>query len=204
MNIVSLQRRLCCTIIDKTIILFLFVVTALIFRSGLPGSELGTFLYTASVEYKKIESNMTLYESNMDTKKFMEENGFGNYNFKDEEYEHYKTALDVYQKHIFIFVIVNLLYYLLCELFFKASFGKKILKCQIQKKDGSVIDIRDVFTRTGILLALLLLVIVLQMSASLNAYLTSIIFFGILDFTVFTKQQSLIDKNSNTIAVKLT
>lgn len=203
MNIVSLQRRLAATLIDKVLILFLFVIVALIFCSGHPGAELGTFTYSTSVKYKKIESKRTLYETQLDNKKYIEENGYGEYNIEDEEYEHYKTALDVYQKHIFIFVLVNLLYYFICEYFFRASLGKKILKCQIKKSDGSEINTRDIFLRSGILFALLLLAVVLQMSMNINAYITSIIFFGILDFTVFTRQQSLIDKYSDAYIVRV-
>jgi len=193
---------LAATLIDKTIILFLFVIVALIFCSGHPGAELGTFTYSTSVEYKKIESKKTLYETQLDNKKFIEENGYGEYNIKDEEYEHYKTALDVYQKHVLIFVIVNLQYYFLCEYFFRASFGKKILKCQIRKRNGSEIGNSEIFSRTGILFALLLMAVALHMFLNLNAYITSILFFGILDFTVFTRQQSLVDKYSETYIVK--
>jgi hypothetical protein len=176
---------------------------ALIFCSGHPGAELGTFTYSTSVEYKKIESKRTLYETQLDNKKFIEENGYGEYNIKDEEYEHYKTALEVYQKHVLIFVIVNLLYYFLCEYFFRASIGKKILKCQIRKRDGREIGNGEIFSRTGILFALLLLAVALQMSLSINAYITSILFFGLLDFTVFTRQQSLVDKYSDTYIVRV-
>ncbi len=203
MNIISLQRRLAATLIDKGLILFLFVIVALIFCSGHPGAELGTFTYSTSVEYKKIESKRTLYETQLDNKKFIEENGYGEYNIKDEEYEHYKTALEVYQKHVLIFVIVNLLYYFLCEYFFRASIGKKILKCQIRKRDGREIGNGEIFSRTGILFALLLLAVALQMSLSINAYITSILFFGLLDFTVFTRQQSLVDKYSDTYIVRV-
>lgn len=203
MNIISLQRRLAATLIDKGLILFLFVIVALIFCSGHPGAELGTFTYSTSVEYKKIESKRTLYETQLDNKKFIEENGYGEYNTKDEEYEHYKTALEVYQKHVLIFVIVNLLYYFLCEYFFRASIGKKILKCQIRKRDGREIGNGEIFSRTGILFALLLLAVALQMSLSINAYITSILFFGLLDFTVFTRQQSLVDKYSDTYIVRV-
>lgn len=203
MNIVSLQRRLAATLIDKVLILFLFVIVALIFCSGRPGAELGTFTYSTSVEYKKIESKRTLYETQLDNKKFIEENGYGEYNVHDEEYEHYKTALDVYQKHVFIFVLVNLLYYFLSEYFFRASFGKRILKCQIRKSDGREISNSEIISRTGILFALLLLSVALQMSMNINAYITSIIFFGILDFTVFTRRQSIVDKYSDTYIVRV-
>lgn len=202
MNIVSLQRRLVSTIIDKVFILLLFVMVSLLFSSGYPGGELGTFSYTTGVEYKKIESERTLYQTNIDSKKFMEENGYGEYNFIDEEYEHYKTALDVYHKYVIIFVIVNLLYYMTCEFFFKASLGKRLLKCRIRKKDGGEIGNGEVISRIGIMAALLLLAVALQMYLNLNAYITSILFFCILDFTVFTRQQSLVDKYSDTLVVK--
>ena len=203
MNLVSLQRRLVATLIDKVLILFLFVIVALIFCSGPSGVELGTFTALTSVKYKKIESKRTLYETHLDNKKFSEENGYGEYNINDIKYEHYKTALDVYQKHILIFIMINLLYYSLCEYFFRASFGKKILKCYIRKSDGSEICNSEIVSRTGILFALFLLAVVLQMFLNLNAYITSILFFGILDFTVFTRQQSLVDKYSDTCIVRI-
>ena len=203
MNVVSIKRCLASTIVDKVFILLLFVIVSLICCSGLPGGELGVFAYTTSVKYKEIESQKTLYQTNLDSKKFLEDNGYGEYDFTDEEYEHYKTFLDVYQKYVFIFVLVNLMYYLICEFFFKASLGKKLLKCQIKKKDGGAIGNSEIISRTGIMGTLLLLAVVLQMLFNLNAYITSILFFGILDFTVFTRQQSLVDKYSETYVVKI-
>lgn len=202
MNIVSLRRRFASTIIDKVLILFLFVIFAMIFCSGSPGAELGTFTGNISRKYKEIESKRTIYEQQKDIERFMKENGY-NYNDTDQEYEHYKTPMDVYHKHILIFIIVNLLYYLLCEYFFKASLGKKFLRCKICKKDGSEIGKYDMFSRVGILGALLLLAVALQIILNLNVYTTSILFFGILDYTVFTKQQSLVDKYSETYVVKI-
>ena len=102
-----------------------------------------------------------------------------------------------------IFFVVNILYYLLCELIFKASLGKRVLKCRIRKNDGEDINIRDAFTRAAILGSLLLLAIALHMTININGYITTILFFAILDFTVFTKHRSLVDKYSDTIVAKV-
>lgn len=203
MNIISLKRRLASTIIDKMVILFLFVIVAIIFCAGEPGAELGTFTYLTSVEYNKMESEKTIYQRSMELNQFMKEQGYPVDNFTDDGYERYKTEKDVYLKYFLIFVIVNLLYYLLCELVFKSSLGKRMLKCKIQRKDGVEITKPDAFKRVGIMATLLILAFVLQRSLNLNALITSLLFFGILDFTVFTKQQSLIDKYSDTIVVKM-
>lgn len=203
MNIISLKRRLASTIIDKVVILFLFVVVAIIFCSGIPGAELGAFTYLTSVGYNKMESEKTMYQRDMELNQFMKEQGYPIDGVKDNGYERYKTEKDVYLKYVLIFVIVNLLYYFLCELVFKASLGKRILKCKIRGKDGAEIKMTDVLKRIGIMGALLILAFVLQRSLSLNALITSLLYFGLLDFTVFTKQQSLIDKYSDTIVVKM-
>lgn len=201
MNIVSLQRRLVSTIIDKMLILLFFILVSLSLSSGYPGGELGVFTGLTFTKYNNIESKMTMHERHIIINNLLEKKGLPMHEFTEEDYEYYKTSLDVYQKYVLIFVIVNLLYYLFCEFLFKASLGKKILKCQIIRKNGSEIDKRDIFIRTGIFASLLLLTVTLQMYLNLNAYAASILFFGILDFTVFTKQMSLVDKYSDTIVV---
>lgn len=203
MEIVSLGQRLISTIIDKIMIAIFFVIIAFMFCAGAPGAELGHFVSQLGIEYKKIESEKTIHERNIEVNEWLNENGFSYRMSDDQEYEHYKTMKNVYDKHVWIFVVVNLIYYLFCELIFKASLGKKALKCRIRKVNGNDIDIRDVFTRTGIIGALLLLAVALQMTMNLNGFITSILFFAILDFTVFTKQHSLVDKYSDTIVAKL-
>lgn len=202
MNIVSLQRRLVSTIIDKIVILFLFVVVAIIFCSGAPGAELGTFTYLTSKAYNEMETEKTLWDHSMELNQFMKENGYAVQPMSDDGYERYKTEMDVYQKYLWIFIIVNLLYYLLCELVFKASLGKRMLKCKVQTKDGGEMKKSDVFKRTGILAALFILSVFLQRALGMNALITSLLFFGILDFTVFTKRMSLVDKLSDTLVIK--
>ena len=170
----------------------------------------GIFLFTtgtniaedSSKKEKKIESEKTIYEHNVEVNNWLKENGYSEMISTDQDYEHYKTMKDVYDKYVWMFVIVNVLYYLLCELSFKASFGKRLLKCRIKKSDGSEINKRDIFTRSGILASLLLLAIALHMTMNINGYITTILFFAILDFTVFTKQMSLVDKYSDTLVVK--
>lgn len=202
MEIVSLGQRLISTIIDKVLIAIFFVIVAFMFCSGMPGAELGHFVSQLGVEYKKIESEKTIYEHNVEVNNWLKENGYSEMISTDQDYEHYKTMKDVYDKYVWMFVIVNVLYYLLCELSFKASFGKRLLKCKVKKSDGSEISNRDVFTRSGILVSLLLLAVALHMTMNINGYVTTILFFAILDFTVFTKQMSLVDKYSDTLVVK--
>lgn len=203
MKIVSWGQRLISTIIDKILITILFVIIAFLFCAGVPGAELGHFVSQLGIEYKEIESEKTIHERNAEVNEWLKENGYSQMMSDDQEYEHYKTMKDVYDKYVWILVVVNLIYYLLCELIFKASIGKRILKCKVRKTDGNEIDKKDVFTRTGILGALLLLAVALQMTMNINGYITTIIFFAILDYTVFTKQCSLVDKYSDTIVEKV-
>lgn len=202
MVIISLGQRLISTIIDKVLISIIFVIVAFIFCSGMPGAELGHFVSQLGIEYKKIEFEKTIYEHNVEVNNWLKENGYSEMMSTDQDYEHYKTMRDVYDKYVWMFVVVNILYYLLCEFIFKASLGKRLMKCRIKKGDGRDIDKRDVFTRFGILASLLLLAVALHMTMNINGYITTILFFAILDFTVFTKQMSLVDKYSDTLVVK--
>lgn len=203
MNIVSLKRRLLGTIIDKVLILLLFVIVSLIFSEGHPGGGLGTFMGLLNRGYKKIESVKTMHEQHVENTKFMKENGLPVYNYKDDELDYNNTAQEVYNKYLIIFILVNLLYYGTSEFFFRASLGKRILKCLVCKSDGNIIDNRDVFQRLGLLAALMVLSVAVEMTLNLNAYITSVLFFLALDFMVFTRRQSLIDKYSDTYVLKI-
>ena len=203
MNIVSLTPRMLGTIIDKVLILLLFVVVSLIFSEGHPGGGLGTFMGLLNRDYKKIESVKTMHEQHVENSKFMKGNGLPVYNYKDDELDFNNTAQEVFNKYLIIFILVNLVYYGISEFFFRASLGKRILKCRVCKSDGSIIDNRDVFQRLGLLATLMILSVAVEMSLNLNAYITSILFFLALDFMVFTRRQSLIDKYSDTYVLKI-
>ena len=202
MEVVSLGLRFISTIIDKVLISIIFVIVSFMFCSGMPGAELGHFVSQLGIEYKKIESGKTIYERNVEINNWLKENGYSEMISTDQDYEHYKTMRDIYDKYVWMFVLVNILYYLFCEYIFKASLGKILIKCKIKKCDGRDIDKRDIFTRSGILASLLLLAVALHMTMNINGYITTFLFFAILDFTVFTKQMSLIDKYSDTLVVK--
>ena len=203
MNTVSLGRRFASTLIDKLVIFVLFVFFALIFRSGVPGTELGTFFGLTGRPYKQIESTKTIYERNVENRDFMKSHGYGDYDFTDMEFDHYKTYMDVYHKYVIIFIIINLLYYFLNEYYLKASLGKKMLKCRVVKNSNTEMNIRDVFTRTGILATLMISAIVVQAWLNISALVVSLLFFVALDSPVFTKRVSLIDKYSDTMVVYL-
>jgi len=202
MENVSLGRRFISTIIDKILIAIFFVIASYVFCTGAPGAEFAYFISQLGITYKNIESEKTIHERNVEVNEWLKENGISYRVSDDQDFGFYKTKKDVYDKYVWLFFSVNLIYYLLCELIFKASLGKKALKCRIRKVDGNQIDYRDAFIRTGILAILLLLAIVIQMTMNINSYVTSILFFAILDFTVFTKQCSLVDKYSYTLVAK--
>ena len=138
MEIVSLWQRLISTIIDKILIAILFVIIAFMLCADSPGAEMGHFISQLGIEYKKIESEKTIHERNVEVNEWLQDNGYSPMMSKEQDYEHYKTMKDVYDKHIWIFFVVNILYYLLCELIFKASLGKRVLKCRIRKNDERI------------------------------------------------------------------
>ena len=203
MNIVSLTRRLFGTVIDIVLISSLFVIVSLTFSEGHPGGGLGTFMGLLNRGYNKIESVKTMHEQHVENTKFMKENGLPVYDYKDDELDFNNTAQEVYNKYLIIFILVNLVYYGTSEFFFRASLGKRLLKCRVCKSDGSIIDNRDVFQRLGLLATLMMLSVAVEMTLNLNAYITSVLFFLALDFMVFTRRQSLIDKYSDTYVIKI-
>ena len=190
MKPMQLGHRLASTIVDKIIILILFVGTAMTFCSGRPGSELGTFVGKLSSEYNKIESTKSIYKSNKEVDDYL---GYTLLTEDVEDYEYEKSYMDVYQKYVFIMILVNFLYYLLCDLLFKASLGKRIMGCEVRKEDGTPMGWKRVFIRAGVLGLFLVLAALIQPYLNVNGWIVSVLFFIALDFTVPFKNQSLID-----------
>lgn len=199
MKPMSIGHRLTSTIVDKVFILLIFVVTAMAFCSGRPGSELGIFVGELSSEYNKIESTKSIYESNKEVDIYL---GYTLLTEDIEDYEYEKSYMDIYQKYVFIMILINLLYYLMCELLFKASLGKRIMGCEVRKEDGTPMGWKRVFIRAGVLGLFLVLAALIQPYLNVNGWIVSVLFFIALDFTVPFKNQSLIDLGTDTIVFK--
>ncbi len=138
----------------------------------MPG-KLGTFVGLANVQYKDMMSNYLL-----------------------------EDRIDDYFEVIIFFSIFNLLYYILCELFLKASLGKVVFNCRICRRDGKDINWLDVLKRAGVLALLIVVAVGLQIGLNGNIYVSFFLFFALLDIMVFTKQQSAVDWSTDTYVVK--
>lgn len=256
-TILSLERRIASTMIDKIAIAAIFLTVGMTLCSGKSGSELGTFIGLSSWEPKEIkkasfktekrisyitqqeidkrqqviDSVIKRNDSLRKVGKYSEMTNLSplrekmnNYQVvsvpktiyeyyqdgiskirNDDDYENYeynKSLMDVYQKYVFIMILVNFLYYLLCDLLFKASLGKRIMGCEVRKEDGTPMGWKRVFIRAGVLGLFLVLAALIQPYLNVNGWIVSVLFFIALDFTVPFKNQSLIDLGTDTIVFK--
>ena len=172
-SIIPLWQRIIATIIDKVIILLLFLLFSFVLMTYTMPGKLGTFVGLANVRYKDMMSNYLLEDS-----------------------------IDDYFEVIIFFSIFNLLYYILCELFLKASLGKVVFNCRICRGDGKDINWLDVLKRAGVLALLIVAAVGLQIGLNGNIYVSFFLFFALLDIMVFTKQQSAVDRSTDTYVVK--
>lgn len=102
-----------------------------------------------------------------------------------------------------LFIIINLLYYTICESLLKASFGKVIFSCHIVNERKEQANAYNIFLRL-ICLAALLVIAVYFMHFSMGMTYNSVIilYFLVLDMPVFFTRQSLIDICTGTMYVK--
>lgn len=200
--IIPLWQRIVATIIDKVIILLFFIIFSFVLMPYTMPGKLGTFVGLANVQYNQINSNKTIYELNMDNESVLRELGYDVPHFDHLSYEYEMSQLDVYLEVIIIFAIFNLLYYVLCELFLKASLGKVAFNCRICKKDGKDVNWLDVLKRAGVMAVLFVAAVGLQIGFNGSIYVSCFLFFVLLDFMVFSKQQSSVDWSTDTYVVK--
>lgn len=166
--------RFCGSVIDKIIIIVVFVFTIILCYPFQGGDYLGMFEVII-----RLSPNSYSYMPNPDvyisTDKLMSE----------------------------VFIIVNLLYYAICEQVFKASLGKLILGGFLVNVNKERVNEHNVFRRTICLAALMIVdVIVMHILLGASYFITAILFFLILDIPVFFYRQSLVDLDSGTMYVK--
>lgn len=100
------------------------------------------------------------------------------------------------------FIIINFIYYFLFEWIFHASLGKKMCGFAIVSRSYKKISWKEAIKRCFILLLLMLLAIYLRFLFNINYYITILLFFLIVDISVFINGKSLIDIMTNTCVVK--
>ena len=106
-------------------------------------------------------------------------------------------ALD--QRVMLYFILFNALYYSLFELVLKGSLGKRIMGGMLTYEYGGLVEATDIFKRTLFATLLMFALMWLHNAMNLSIIFTVLLFFMILDISVFFRNQSLVDILSKTI-----
>ena len=205
MEKISILIRLVSTIIDKVLIILMFVVLALICKGNSRfGAELGTFCGISSKSYNNIISDETIHEAHERLNKSFAARGEYQFvfDYHEDPCDYTMSERDIYIKYVVLFILANILYYTISEFLLKASIGKRIVSCKITESDGQPATIKDIITRNCILLALLVASYFVQTFTNTNAYVISLLFFLVNDFNILRNKDSLVDKYSDTVIVK--
>lgn len=102
-----------------------------------------------------------------------------------------------------IFCIANFIYYFLFEALLKASLGKYICGGVAYTEDKNPISVKDAFIRSLVLQLFIITAVLIRFSLlSVSYFILIILFFCILDLPVFFKKQSLVDIATNTIYLR--
>lgn len=175
MENLAIPQRIIASIIDKAIIILLFVIASLLIIGiySAPG-ELGAYsaILGMSPEAYEYSNQYNMYEID--------------FNF---------TC---------IFVFTNILYYTLFEYLLGASLGKHMLGGVFINSEKEKIVFSNVLVRNAILLIMILLAIACRWIFNTSYWAVIIPFFLIIDLPIFFSEasQSLIDKLSSTYLVK--
>lgn len=198
-----LFRRLIGSIIDKVLILFIFVAGYFVISPYAAPATLGTYvgLMNASpVKYEYIDkAEMNRYGTYYDT--------------IDKSYQD-QVRLATAPPHIgstmetdiwitVSFVTVSILYFLLFEILFSASPGKRILGGVLLDSTNNKIGIQEAMSRLlsrGIILFLILCFF--HYAGGKSIYYTIFAYYLIMDVPVFVTKRSLIDICTSTTYIK--
>ena len=194
-----LCRRFVGSMIDKTIIVVLFVLGCIVYHPYAGTGELG---YLMGLN----QSSPSLY-GYIDRELI---NNYGNYregvdiDFQDkarlEEGEPYMGyTKDLEMRLLSIFIIINVFYYIIFEYFFRSSLGKLLMGGKLIDESNNIAFYWKVILR-GVLLGAISLTIFLfiRYELELNYYWVVTIFFLILDVPLYFTKRSLIDISTNT------
>ena len=197
MKSMSLFRRLLGSVIDKVLILIIFVVAFTIINGESTATyRLGTYYSIgtnspSSYEFITLNSLLVI-DNGWPLKYFKESEDDILLKYKDEDIEGMVRSFDL--TITFAFIFLNILYYLLSEIFLAASVGKRIMGGQI--RDDLLedrINTSDAFKRAIIGGVLMAFAVGLRFLLDINYIIVIIAFFLIIDIFVIFKRKSLID-----------
>lgn len=193
----SLFRRLLGSVIDKVLILIIFVVAFTIINGESTATyRLGTYYSIgtnspSSYEFITLNSLLVI-DNGWPLKYFKESEDDILLKYKDEDIVGMVRSFDL--TITFAFIFLNILYYLLSEIFLAASVGKRIMGGQI--RDDLLedrINTSDAFKRAIIGGVLMVFAVGLRFLLDINYIIVIIAFFLIIDIFVIFKRKSLID-----------
>lgn len=193
----SLFRRLLGSVIDKVLILIIFVVAFTIINGESTATyRLGTYYSIgtnspSSYEFITLNSLLVI-DNGWPLKYFKESEDDILLKYKDEDIVGMVRSFDL--TITFAFIFLNILYYLLSEIFLAASVGKRIMGGQI--RDDLLedrINTSDAFKRAIIGGVLMAFAVGLRFLLDINYIIVIIAFFLIIDIFVIFKRKSLID-----------
>ncbi len=197
MKSMSLFRRLLGSVIDKVLILIIFVVAFTIINGESTATyRLGTYYSIgtnspSSYEFITLNSLLVI-DNGWSLKYFKESEDDILLKYKDEDIVGMVRSFDL--TITFAFIFLNILYYLLSEIFLAASVGKRIMGGQI--RDDLLedrINTSDAFKRAIIGGVLMAFAVGLRFLLDINYIIVIIAFFLIIDIFVIFKRKSLID-----------
>lgn len=192
MEKMSLFKRFIGSAIDKMIILVLFVIIYLIIDSHATGKLI---YYVLNI--MKFSPSLYQYAGEVDVSYTY----FGFYNEGTDFFQKYYTP-DMYEgmvrafdlKLTFGFILLNVVYYLACELKLKASLGKYMLGGILVDSFEDKITTNDIFIRAFSAAILMALFVGIRFLFDTNYYWTILFFFLVIDIPVFINGISLIDR----------
>jgi len=204
-----LVRRLFSSIVDKSLILLSFIVICIFISPYKMPALLGS--YTS-----QLNDSPSDYHSLAITKSVIKTYGYDIYNNPERMRQCYDTIKDNHDLIISfenemlfldlfitgLFILVNLLYYIIFESIGSASLGKSLLKLVVVSGNNIEIGKKEAFKRCFLLFLLMLVAVGLRFIFDMNYYITIFVFFLIIDIPVFIKSESTIDIITNTHVIK--
>lgn len=199
----SLPRRLFGSLLDKTIIIILFVVGSLAISPFGAPKKLGNYiglLETSPFEYEYIDR--------------VRMSNYGDFNPLISNYYQARERMVTEPPHLgstkeldlnitLSFIILNLIYYILFEILLSASPGKYMVGGTLLNGKRKRIDIASVLMRGLVGAALMLLSVYgLHFFLGINYISVMIVFFVAMDISLFFTKKSLLDIISETFYAK--
>ena len=208
-NNIPFLQRLVGSLIDKILILVLFVVGYMTISPYGAAGKLGTYFglrSTSPSTYEYIDRiNMNKYQSGLYFEYYDDiDKDFQDKARQTEEPPHIGSTLELDMKITISFILLNLIYYILFECLYAASPGKRLWGGIIIDGKHNRIGYGKVLAR-ALFFAILMLftVYILHLQFDLCNSIVVIIFFLLMDIPVLITKRSLLDMCTGTTYAKL-